>query len=329
MAENESTPTIRDIVDATGPPAPPEYEEFDSNSTNDFDLVGFAEYAQEKSGTAGGIGVALDTLNALSDDLERFAQTGAAPGELEFHAKTVGDLAHIIYNIVQSEADSFEEPLYKSKDLESEISKFEKGADVKNGEIPDEHLAKIKVDRISSSDNIIAEPIGSGPDHIHVKNGSVGDTVIAYHPAGTLNKTGGKDKPYTLPYDSKSEAQAHHSPLYPIPLTEGQYVQLHNISENDGVIDVEGFEVDKFNVNKEVSDGNTVLLKIQKISDREGEANIRSVSVPRSRSISRSTLKSISKSTSKSTSKSSGHDIAQVTGGPVGSKNDLISNRKL
>lgn len=316
MSENDSELSTGDIIDITVPPVGTG-DESDFEGECGFDLVGFAGYAQEKSGSVGGIGVALDTLDALSDDLERFAQSGAAPGELELHAETVQDVVAILQKVAVSELSSYDTPAYEVEEEITDSTQEVEEDDDQTAQIAEGYLAKVRIDRISGSDNIIAEPIGRGPNHIHVKNGVIGDTMIAYHPDGNLAKKGGPDKPFALPYDSKTEAQEHHNPDAPIPLDEGQYVQLFDINEKDGAITADDFEVDKFVVETDVPDGATILLQIQNIQQRKAEADVQAID------------QSQSKRRGDSTDKNSSHSITRVSGWPVGSKNDLISNKKL
>jgi hypothetical protein len=316
MSENDPELSTGDLVDVTVPPVETDdVSEFEHEGS--FDLVGFVGYAQERSGSVGGIGVALDTLDARSDDLEQFAQAGATPGELELHAETVQDVVTILQNVAASELSSYDSPVYEVEDGVTDSSKETANDDGQIAQISEKNLAKVKLDRISGSGNIIAEPVGPGPDHIHVKNGVIGDTMIAYHPRGKLANKSGPDKPFALPYESKNEAQELYSPNTPIPLNEGQYVQLFETEINNRTITSNDFEVDEFVVESDVPDGATVLLQIQNVQQGKAKAEIQEITKFRSGN------------RGDSTAKVPNHSITQISGGPIGSKNDLISNKKL
>lgn len=327
---------IDDAIEVCVPPISMADEKRNFSDGQDIDLVEFADFAKSESGTLGGIGVALDSLKAVSEDLDTFAQTGAAPGDLEVHAQALQEVVTILYHMADEEIDSYDTPVYTDSNPDSPEEE-EQTSDSGNssedeGAIPNENLMKVTVDRISSSGNIIAEPVDTGPNHIHVQNGTIGETAITYHSEGRLSSQGGPNKPYTLPYESKEKAQAPHQDRDSVPLTEGQHIQVHNASKDEGFVYIDGFDMRAIKVDDEIKDGATVLLEITEVKTNTAVANLKDQSTHSTSS--RNTKKYRSGSTtttnrkSRTANRKSG-GIPKVSGGLAGRKNDLLSGKKL
>lgn len=322
---------ISDLIEVSVPPISLADEERDLSDGQDIDLAEFADFAIDESGTVGGIGVALDSLQALSDDLDTFAQTGAAPGDLELHAEAIQEVVSILYQIADEEIDSYDNKLYHTPDpepSEEEEQELDSERSPENTDpISSENLMKVTVDRISGSGNIIAEPVTSGPNHIHVQNGKIGETAIAYHPQGKLSSKGGGDKPFTLPYKSEKDVELTRISHDSIPLTEGQHIQVYDASKDEGFIYIDGFDLRAIKVDEEIKTGATVLLEITEVKTNTAVATLKKQSNPTTGS-SNAGSTTISKRKARNTNrKSSG--IPKVSNGLKGNKNDLISGKKL
>lgn len=328
---------IDEVVEVCVPPITMADDERDLTDGQDLDLVEFADFATTEAGTAGGIGVALDSLQALSEDIDSFAQTGAAPGDLELHAEAIEDIVQILYRMATGEIDSYDTPLYNDGDSDStdeETQPSTSGDSPKQEDlIPNENLMKVTVDRISGSGNLIAEPANGGPNHIHVQNGALGETAIAYHADGNLKSKRGTDKPYTYPYESDENGQSTLQRYDAIPLTEGQHIQVHDASKEEGFVYIDGYDLQAIKVDDEIKKGATVLLEITEVKTNTAVARLEDQSTPSTtsrkikKSKSKRTTRWKSESSAGSTSKTGG--IPKVSGGPAGAKNDLLSGKKL
>ncbi|MFC7249319.1 hypothetical protein ACFQJ5_05620 [Halomicroarcula sp. GCM10025324] len=332
---------IDDVVEVCVPPISMADEERGLANGQDIDLIEFADFATSKAGTAGGLGVALDSLQALSEDIETFAQTGAAPGDLELHAEAIQDVVRILTSMAAAEIDSYDTPLYTDADSnptdEDDQASASSDSSTEENSIPKENLMKVTVDRISGSGNIIAEPVDAEPNHIHVQNGTVGETAVAYYADGNLCSKGGTDKPYTFPYESDENGQRTLQRDDAIPLTEGQHIQVHDASKEEGFVYIDGYDLQAIKLDDEIKDGATVLLEITdvKTNTAVGQLEDQSTSLTSSRNSktfkpnpkSKRTSRRKSGTSTGSTSNSGG--IPKVSGGPAGTKNDLLSGKKL
>jgi hypothetical protein len=329
---------IDEVVEVCVPPISMADEERDLSNGQDIDLAEFADFARSKAGTPGEIGVALDSLQALSEDIDTFSQTGAAPGDLEIHAEAIQEILQILYRVADGEIESYDKPLYAdtNTDLVSKTKESEKERDndKEKEKISKQNMLEVAVDRISGSGNIIAEPKKSDINHIHVQNGTIGNKAVAYHPEGNLYSKGGENKPYILPYSSKSEAEAKHGQNDDIPLSEGDHIQLASPSEEDGFVYLDGFDTEAIKLDKDINKDATILFKITKVKTNIAEAEIKDQSTPSSHNSGSNGFKT-PKSTPDSGSSSGGNKkkksggIPKVSKGPAGSKNDLLSGKKL
>lgn len=332
---------IEDVVEVCVPPISMADDARGLTDGQEVDLIEFADFATEKAGTAGGIGVALDSLQALSEDIETFAQTGAAPGDLELHAEAIQDVVNILHRLTDAEIDSYDTPLYTDTDSDSTGEDGQSSTSTDSSQekysIPEENLMEVTVDRISGSGNIIAEPVDADPNHIHVQNGTIGETAMAYHADGNLEAKGGTGKPYTLPHESDECGQPTLHGDEAIPVTEGQHIQVHKASKEEGFVYIDGYDLEALNVDGEIKDGATVLLEITDVKTNTAVAQLEKQSTPSTSSRNNKTFTSKPKSkrtsrrksgTSTGSSSNSG-GIPKVSGGPAGSRNDLLSGKKL
>lgn len=332
---------VDDVIEVSVPPISLASEDRDISNGQEIDLIEYADFATTESGIPGGLGVALDSLQSLSEDIDAFAQTGAAPGDLKLHAEAMQEIVSILCNLADAEIDSYDTPLYTDagSDSTDEDNKTSASGDSSKQEasIPEEHLMRVTVDRISGSGNIIAEPVDAEGSHIHVRNGAIGETAVAYHANGKLFSQGGTDKPYTLPHGSDENGQDTLQRDDAVPLTEGQHIQVHDASKEEGFVYIDGYDLQAIKVNDEIKNGATVLLKITEVKTNTAVAQLENQSTPSIKSRSSKSFKSIPKSSGTprrksgtstgSASKSGG--IPKVSGGPAGSKNDLLSGKKL
>lgn len=327
---------IDDVIEVCVPPISMADEERDLSNGQDIDLAEFADFARSKAGTPGEIGVALDSLQALSEDIDTFSQTGAAPGDLEIHAEAIQEILRILYRVADGEIESYDKPLYTDSDTDvaSKRKESETKRDNDKENISKQNLLEVAVDRISGSGNIIAEPKKSEINHIHVQNGTIGSKAVAYHPEGNLYSKGGENKPYILPYSSKGEAEAKHAPNEDIPLSEGDHIQVASAKEEDGFVYLDRFDTEAIKLDKDINNGATILFKIKNIKTNVAEAEIKDQCTSSSHSSGSNDFKT-SKSIPDSGSSSGGNKnkksggIPKVSSGPAGTKNDLLSGKKL
>jgi predicted RNA-binding protein with TRAM domain len=323
--------SIEDVVELCVPPISMADAERDLTDGQDIDLTEFADFATSEAGTPGGIGVAVDSLQAVSEDIETFAQTGAAPGDLELHAEALQEVVQILHRLAAAEIDSRDTPLYDSPDTATPEDEDGDSAGADSSEetqIPAEHLLPVTVDRISGSGNIIAEPVDSGPNHIHLQNGTLGQTVVAYHPTGNFASKTSPNKPRALPYSTKDDAQYQHGADDHVPLVEGQHLQVADASKEDGFVSLDGFDLQAIKVTDDITDGATILVEITDVKTNTAEARVEEQSVRSTTSSSSDTVTKF-KSSSKRRTKRKSSGIPKITGGPAGRKNDLLSGKKL
>ena len=329
--------TIEDVVDVSVPPISMADSERDLSNGQDIDLTEFAEFAGDEAGTPGELGVVLDSLQAVSEDIDTFAQTGAAPGDLEIHAEAIQEVLQIIKAVADSEIESYDDPLYSGRSISSTNSGDDTEDDQSSVDtIPEENLMKVNIDRISGSGNIIAEPVDSDLNHIHVQNGVLGDTAIAYNPDGKFSSKNGKNKPYTLPHNSVSDAQNNHRKDENIDLCEDMLVQIFNVEKEDMIVTTDRFDVDSIKLNEDVyiADDAIVLIKLTDINNNIAKGYIENKSFQKNQSdTSDSSNFKTSKPTkeNQSTSRRKNHKsggIAKLSDNPARNKNDLLSGKK-
>lgn len=228
--------SAQQIVDITVPPIPTSGQErFENTESNEFRTVEFAEYAREKVGTPGSIGVAIDIIRVLSDDLHTFDQRGTRPGELEHHVEMIKQLQQILTETAESELETLDQPLFDEKVDEDQCEvEYPKEDTPSKKSYPDRAFRVAYIDRVSSAENIIAIPRDSPTKHFHVANGCIGQMCVVIDPREKFTTTTKiSEKPVALPYSDISQAKSNiqHNSRY--PLQEGELLQLP-LSQFDG-----------------------------------------------------------------------------------------------
>lgn len=268
MVDDGNVPSSREVIDVVVPPiSDPVPEEFVDQETGELLTEELASYARERSGTCGGIGVGLEIIVAVLDDLRAFDERGTRPGELHHHLEMLAELERILVETADAEIDGYESPLYELE--EDDLSAERETEDTLGEKYPRAAFKIGYVDRISNSNNILAIPRDGSREHFHVSAGIVGEECVLFDPTQEFALTSDiTKKPVALPFAQIEEAQKYLEAHSQLPIRKGEIIQMSTTPKKDELVPLPDRGIDGIVVtgNRKVDD-ETLLVEVIEVRE--------------------------------------------------------------
>jgi len=267
MVSDSDKQSSKDVVEMVVPPiSDPVPDSLLNQETGELLTTEVASFAREQSGICGGIGVGLEIVSTLLDDLRAFDERGTRPGELRHHTEMLAELEQVLVETADTEIDSYDKPLY---DVEEEDEQNDPGEtnDNSDTQYPQSTFKLAYLDRISSSNNLIAIPRDDSFTHCHVSAGIIGEECVLYDPTESFVSRDIPEKPIALPFSDVDEAQRFLRNNESIPVREGELIQLPSKPDNGDILELSGRDVEGIKIIGENERQYSSVARVTEIRD--------------------------------------------------------------